>query len=52
MLFRSGELIPPEAIRLRQAERIHELARRFLRFVKEARHDMAGMKPYAEARYA
>lgn len=47
-----GELIPPEAIRLRQAERIHELARRFLRFVTDARRDMAGARPFVEARYA
>ena len=32
-----GELIPKEAIQLRQAERIHELARRFVDFVKKAR---------------
>jgi 2-dehydro-3-deoxyphosphogluconate aldolase / (4S)-4-hydroxy-2-oxoglutarate aldolase len=32
-----GELIPKEAIQLRQVERIHELARRFVDFVKKAR---------------
>jgi 2-dehydro-3-deoxyphosphogluconate aldolase/(4S)-4-hydroxy-2-oxoglutarate aldolase len=32
-----GELIPKEAIQLRQAERIHELARRFVGFVNSAR---------------
>jgi 2-dehydro-3-deoxyphosphogluconate aldolase / (4S)-4-hydroxy-2-oxoglutarate aldolase len=32
-----GELIPKEAIQLRQAERIHELGRRFVGFVKSAR---------------
>jgi 2-dehydro-3-deoxyphosphogluconate aldolase/(4S)-4-hydroxy-2-oxoglutarate aldolase len=32
-----GELIPKDAIQLRQAERIHELARRFVRFVNSAR---------------
>jgi 2-dehydro-3-deoxyphosphogluconate aldolase/(4S)-4-hydroxy-2-oxoglutarate aldolase len=32
------QLIPTEAIERRQAHRIHELAQRFLGFVKEARH--------------
>jgi len=32
-----GELIPKEAIQLRQADRIHELTRRFVDFVKKAR---------------
>jgi 2-dehydro-3-deoxyphosphogluconate aldolase/(4S)-4-hydroxy-2-oxoglutarate aldolase len=31
------ELIPAQAIRHRQAARIHELSRRFVGFVKEAR---------------
>jgi 2-dehydro-3-deoxyphosphogluconate aldolase/(4S)-4-hydroxy-2-oxoglutarate aldolase len=39
-----GELVPEEAIRLRQEERIHELARRFVRFVSKARTQMAGVK--------
>jgi 2-dehydro-3-deoxyphosphogluconate aldolase/(4S)-4-hydroxy-2-oxoglutarate aldolase len=39
-----GELVPEEAIRLRQEERIHELARRFVRFVGKARAQMAGVK--------
>jgi 2-dehydro-3-deoxyphosphogluconate aldolase/(4S)-4-hydroxy-2-oxoglutarate aldolase len=39
-----GELVPEEAIRLRQEERIHELARRFVRFVSKARAQMAGAK--------
>lgn len=39
-----GELAPEEAIRLRQEERIHELARRFVRFVTKARHQMAAVK--------
>jgi len=47
-----AELIPPDAIRMRQADRIHELARRFLRFVKEARDEMAGVAPWPETRYA
>ena len=32
-----GELIPKKAIQTRQHDRIHELARRFLSMVKEAR---------------
>jgi len=32
------QLIPTESIERRQAERIHELAQRFLGFVKDARH--------------
>ena len=32
-----GELVPSEALAHRQADRIHELARRFLQMVKEAR---------------
>ena len=36
-----GELVPEEAIRLRQEERIHELARRFVGFVTKARLQMA-----------
>lgn len=38
-----GELIPEEAIRLHQAERIHELARRFVGFVSKARARMAAV---------
>jgi len=38
------ELIPPDAIAAREAERIQELARRFVRFVKEARHKLAPPK--------
>lgn len=37
-----GELVPSEAVARRQADRIHELARRFLQMVKEAR---AQLKP-------
>lgn len=33
-----GELIPKEAVHMRQEERIHELARRFTAMVKDARH--------------
>jgi len=32
-----GDLIPPEALRLRKEQQIHELARRFLAMVKDAR---------------
>ena len=32
-----GELIPKESVQLRQQERIHELARRFTKMVKDAR---------------
>jgi 2-dehydro-3-deoxyphosphogluconate aldolase/(4S)-4-hydroxy-2-oxoglutarate aldolase len=39
-----GELIPKDAVQLRQAQRIHELARRFLAFVKNARARMAAIK--------
>jgi len=39
-----GELIPAEAIARRQAKRIHELARRFLGFVKEARARLEELK--------
>ncbi len=35
-----NELIPPEAIELHESERIQELARRFIAFVKEARTRM------------
>ncbi len=37
-----SELIPAEAIRKRQEQRIHELARRFLNMVKYARSEEAG----------
>jgi 2-dehydro-3-deoxyphosphogluconate aldolase/(4S)-4-hydroxy-2-oxoglutarate aldolase len=36
-----GELIPKEALQRKQEERIHELARRFLAKVKEARSRLA-----------
>ena len=37
-----GELIPREAVRLRQAQRIQELGRRFLSFVDSGRIEAAG----------
>jgi len=42
------ELIPPEAIEHRESERIRELARRFVGFVKDARHRLAPQKPSSE----
>jgi 2-dehydro-3-deoxyphosphogluconate aldolase/(4S)-4-hydroxy-2-oxoglutarate aldolase len=45
-----GELAPEEAIRLRQEERIHELARRFVGFVSKARTQMASVKVTRKAR--
>jgi 2-dehydro-3-deoxyphosphogluconate aldolase/(4S)-4-hydroxy-2-oxoglutarate aldolase len=39
-----GELVPQEAIEQRQEERIHELARRFVAFVAQARAQMANLK--------
>jgi 2-dehydro-3-deoxyphosphogluconate aldolase/(4S)-4-hydroxy-2-oxoglutarate aldolase len=39
-----GELIPKEAVQLRQAHRIHELARRFMKMVHEARRRMSGAR--------
>ena len=39
-----GELIPKDAIQLRQADRIHELARRFVSFVRNARARMASVR--------
>jgi 2-dehydro-3-deoxyphosphogluconate aldolase / (4S)-4-hydroxy-2-oxoglutarate aldolase len=39
-----GELIPEDALRLKQADRIRELAQRFRRFVLEARGQLAEQK--------
>jgi 2-dehydro-3-deoxyphosphogluconate aldolase/(4S)-4-hydroxy-2-oxoglutarate aldolase len=39
-----GDLIPRESIRLRQSERIRELARRFVGFVEGARAELASRK--------
>ena len=41
-----GELIPKEAIRLRQADRIFTLAHRFAKFVQTARTQMGHNKPH------
>jgi 2-dehydro-3-deoxyphosphogluconate aldolase/(4S)-4-hydroxy-2-oxoglutarate aldolase len=41
-----GELLPSEALRQRQGDRIAELARRFLGFVKSGRVRLASRKPY------
>ena len=45
------QLVPEEAIVLRQEERIHELARRFLGFVKKARARMAAVKDVRKTRH-
>lgn len=45
-----GELVPEEAIRLRQEERIHELARRFVGFVTKARARIAGAEGVRKSR--
>jgi 2-keto-3-deoxy-6-phosphogluconate aldolase len=37
-----AELVPPEAIERKQADRIKELAQRFVGFVKDARNRLAG----------
>jgi 2-dehydro-3-deoxyphosphogluconate aldolase / (4S)-4-hydroxy-2-oxoglutarate aldolase len=39
-----GDLIPDDALRLKQSERIRELAHRFKRFVSEARGQMDAMR--------
>lgn len=39
-----GELIPGDAIRKRQADRIGELARRFVGFAKSARMEIAARR--------
>jgi len=46
------QLVPEEAIVLRQEERIHELARRFLGFVKKARARMAVVKEVRKTRHS
>ncbi|HEY1677830.1 MAG TPA: hypothetical protein VGG04_09000 [Candidatus Sulfotelmatobacter sp.] len=38
------ELIPTEAILRRQSQRIHELARRFIKLVKDARDQISAWK--------
>jgi 2-dehydro-3-deoxyphosphogluconate aldolase / (4S)-4-hydroxy-2-oxoglutarate aldolase len=45
-----GELVPEEAIRLRQEDRIHELARRFVGFVTKARLQMSAVKTTRKGR--
>jgi 2-dehydro-3-deoxyphosphogluconate aldolase/(4S)-4-hydroxy-2-oxoglutarate aldolase len=45
-----GQLVPEEAIALRQEERIHELARRFLSFVQKARARMVDAKGIRKTR--
>ena len=43
-----GELVPPEAIERKQADRIKELAQRFVGFVKDARSRLAELAGHAE----
>ena len=42
-----GELIPEDALRLKQAARIRELAHRFVRFVKEGREQLTALKRHS-----
>jgi 2-dehydro-3-deoxyphosphogluconate aldolase / (4S)-4-hydroxy-2-oxoglutarate aldolase len=42
-----GELIPDDALRLKQAARIRELAHRFVKFVKEGRAHLAALKKHS-----
>lgn len=39
-----GELIPEDALRLKQSDRIRELAHRFVKFVKDGRGQLAALK--------
>jgi len=39
-----GELIPDDALRLKQADRIRELAHRFVKFVKDGRSHLAALR--------
>ena len=45
-----AELIPEDALRLKQAARIRELAHRFVRFVKEGREQLAALKKHSLVR--
>lgn len=45
-----GDLIPPEAVRRRRAEQITELARRFLKIVRDARKLVAPAKQHVALR--
>lgn len=42
-----AELIPEDALRLKQAARIRELAHRFVRFVKDGREHLAALKKHS-----
>jgi 2-dehydro-3-deoxyphosphogluconate aldolase/(4S)-4-hydroxy-2-oxoglutarate aldolase len=44
-----AELIPEDALRLKQAARIRELAHRFVRFVKEGREQLAALKKHSSS---
>jgi 2-dehydro-3-deoxyphosphogluconate aldolase / (4S)-4-hydroxy-2-oxoglutarate aldolase len=43
-----GDLIPEDALRLKQADRIRELAQRFVRFVNEGRDHLAALKKISQ----
>jgi 2-dehydro-3-deoxyphosphogluconate aldolase / (4S)-4-hydroxy-2-oxoglutarate aldolase len=42
-----GDLIPDDALRLKQSQRIRELAQRFVRFVKDGRNQLAELRKRA-----
>lgn len=42
-----GDLIPEDALRLKQSERIRELAQRFVRFVSDGRSQLAELKKHS-----
>ncbi|HEY4709611.1 MAG TPA: hypothetical protein VIH46_05550 [Candidatus Acidoferrales bacterium] len=44
-----AELIPEDALRLKQAARIRELAHRFVRFVKDGREQLAALKKHSSS---
>jgi 2-dehydro-3-deoxyphosphogluconate aldolase / (4S)-4-hydroxy-2-oxoglutarate aldolase len=44
-----AELIPEDALRLKQAARIRELAHRFVRFVKDGREHLAALKKHSSS---
>lgn len=44
-----GDLIPEDALRLKQADRISELAHRFVRFVNDGRDHLAALRKRAQS---
>jgi 2-dehydro-3-deoxyphosphogluconate aldolase/(4S)-4-hydroxy-2-oxoglutarate aldolase len=44
-----AELIPEDALRLKQAARIRELAHRFVKFVKDGREQLAALKKHSSS---